>query len=66
MIKLLYLDDFVKTECAAVIVSVSQDDGKNSVVLDQTVFCPQGGGQPYDTDVIESSNGVFRKASTRA
>lgn len=58
MTKLLYLEDFVKIECEASVVSVTQADGKDVVVLDQTVFYPQGGGQPYDTGVIESAAGV--------
>jgi Ser-tRNA(Ala) deacylase AlaX len=59
MTKLLYLEDFVKTECEAWVVSITQAEGRDVIVLDQTVFYPQGGGQPYDTGMIESAGGKF-------
>lgn len=65
MTKLLYLGDFVKVECDATVVSVTQADGKDAAVLNQTVFYPQGGGQPYDTGVIESAAGLFRVDEVR-
>lgn len=37
----------------------TEDNGRTTVVLDQTIFYPQGGGQPYDTGVIESPSGKF-------
>jgi len=45
----LYLKDSYLRECDAAVVSVK--DGKY-VVLDQTIFYPRGGGQPYDTGQI--------------
>ncbi len=56
---LLYLEDFTRLECDAKIIERSQENGTEIVVLDQTVFYPQGGGQPYDTGVIESASGKF-------
>ena len=34
-------------------------NGKDILILDATIFYPQGGGQPYDTGVIESASGKF-------
>jgi Ser-tRNA(Ala) deacylase AlaX len=42
---MLYLEDSYVKECEATVVSVK--DSK-FVVLDQTVFYPKGGGQPWD------------------
>lgn len=49
MTKALYLFDSYLKEADACVVSVK--DGKY-VVLDQTIFYPNGGGQPYDTGKI--------------
>ena len=46
--KLLYLADMQQLECKALIVEISKQDDKDVIVLDQTVFYPQGGGQPFD------------------
>lgn len=39
-------------EFEATIISVSAESGKKFIVLDQTAFYPQGGGQPCDTGKI--------------
>ena len=57
---LLYLEDFKLLDCKAKIVEVSSD----CVVLDQTVFYPQGGGQPCDTGTIEN-NSMFTVSDVR-
>ena len=49
MAKALFLEDSYLKECDATVVSVK--DGKY-VVLDQTIFYPRGGGQPWDTGTI--------------
>jgi misacylated tRNA(Ala) deacylase len=49
MTKALYLDDSYLTECDAVVQEVK--DGKY-IVLNQTIFYPRGGGQPWDTGTI--------------
>lgn len=58
--KSLYLEDSYLKECDAAVASVK--DGKY-VVLDQTIFYPKGGGQPWDTGRIlkgdETSNVVY-------
>ena len=45
----LYMNDSYLKEFEAVVESVKDD---KFVVLDQTAFYPQGGGQPYDTGVF--------------
>lgn len=57
--KLLYLEDFNLLESEAKILEVSQENDKDILVLDQTTFYPQGGGQPYDKGFISSSSGKF-------
>jgi len=49
MAKALYLEDSYLKECDATIVSVKDE---KYVVLDQTIFYPKGGGQPWDTGQI--------------
>ncbi|MEI6481716.1 MAG: alanine--tRNA ligase-related protein [Candidatus Saccharibacteria bacterium] len=57
--KLLYLEDMQKLECEAFVERVENKDGKTIVYLDQTVFYPQGGGQPYDTGTITAGSTRF-------
>ena len=56
MTRALYLDDSYLRECDATVVSVK--DGKY-VVLDQTVFYPKGGGQPWDTGKMIRDHETF-------
>jgi Ser-tRNA(Ala) deacylase AlaX len=48
-------------QCAAIVREVSLDPatGKSIIILDQTVFYPQGGGQPYDQGIITGPQGTF-------
>ena len=50
------LDPYAKT-CAARVTKVNSD----GVILDKTVFYPQGGGQPGDTGFIKSTSGGVTK-----
>jgi len=50
------LEDSYLTECDATVVSVK--DGK-FVVLDQTVFYPKGGGQPWDTGMMTKGDETY-------
>ena len=56
MAKALYMDDSYLREFEATVVSVK--DGK-FVVLDQTAFYAQGGGQPHDTGIIKRGDDEF-------
>ena len=57
--KLLYLEDFTLLKFDSKVTDVSEENGRAIIVLDQTVFYPQGGGQPYDKGVIENPSGKF-------
>lgn len=48
--------------CSAKIIKIGENDGKHYLVLDQTVFYPQGGGQPSDIGIISNQNGLFSVA----
>ncbi len=63
--KLLYLEDGSKVDAKAIVLSAGEINGKTSIVLDQTIFYAQGGGQPFDTGRIENSNGVFKVEEVR-
>lgn len=61
-----YLSDSYRFASFANVVKTEQlQDGRFSIVLDKTIFYPQGGGQPYDTGTIHSSNGKFIVKETR-
>jgi len=57
--KLLYLENMHDLTCTAYVDRVEQKDGRSVVYLDQTIFYPQGGGQPYDTGTIETEDTKF-------
>ncbi|MFY9463074.1 MAG: alanine--tRNA ligase-related protein [Candidatus Sungiibacteriota bacterium] len=63
--KLLYLEDFLALTAEARVEEVGEENGKVVVMLDATIFYPQGGGQPYDTGAIESGVGRFIVQDTR-
>ncbi len=52
MTEALYLSDSTLNHTSAKIVEV----GKDYLILDQTIFYPQGGGQPSDKGVIRSKS----------
>jgi Ser-tRNA(Ala) deacylase AlaX len=56
--KLKYLENFSLLELEAVVADILKEDERDVVVLDETVFYPQGGGQPYDTGIMESVPGA--------
>ncbi len=62
---LVYLEDFSILENQAKAIEVTQEDGRLAVILDNTIFYPQGGGQPYDQGTIESSSGKFAVEDVR-
>lgn len=59
MTEALYLADSTINHCSAKIVEV----GKDYLILDQTIFYPQGGGQPSDKGVIRSKSSELHTKS---
>lgn len=57
--QLLYLQDMCKLNCQAHVVEIIQDADAQKVVLDKTVFYPQGGGQPADKGTIQNQETTF-------
>ncbi|MBI3963804.1 MAG: hypothetical protein HY341_02280 [Candidatus Kerfeldbacteria bacterium] len=62
---LLYLHDMGTLSLDAHVVGMETAGGQSVIILDQTVFYPQGGGQPYDQGTIESTDGTFRVEEVR-
>ncbi len=63
--KLLYLEDFSALTCDAEVISVTRENDKDVVILNQTILYPQGGGQPYDTGMIQSPAATFAVEEVR-
>lgn len=51
--------------CDAKVLDVQTDKDIVSIILDQTVFYPQGGGQPYDIGTISGGNVIFQVKEVR-
>ena len=58
--ELLYLEDTYLFTGAAKFLEIRENEKGIAVILDQTIFYPQGGGQPTDTGYIRSANAVFK------
>ncbi|KAM0878335.1 hypothetical protein ACQ4PT_034953 [Festuca glaucescens] len=57
--RLAYFDDMWALRSPATVLSHHQEEGgRRAVVLDATIFHPQGGGQPADTGVISAATGA--------
>ena len=63
--KLLYMENMQLLQADVTVIEVLKENDKDVVVLDQTVFYPQGGGQPYDTGVITSETASFKVEQVR-
>jgi Ser-tRNA(Ala) deacylase AlaX len=63
--ELLYLTDMHRLTDLATVADVRAEGEQAAVILDRTLFYPQGGGQPYDTGLISSERGSFRVEQTR-
>ena len=51
--KKLYYENLYAQEFDAEVINQIEKDGKFYVTLNQTLFYPSGGGQPYDTGFID-------------
>lgn len=58
--KPLYLEDVYQKTCTAKIIDLVVNKDRCIVVLDQTIFYPEGGGQPCDQGTIKSDKGNLR------
>lgn len=57
---LKYMEGMFLYEDTAQIIDIENlENEKQAIVLDQTIFYPQGGGQPYGQGIIENENGKF-------
>lgn len=55
MTRLLYLEDSQRMKENTTVKAIGQDERGAYVVMDQTIFYPQGGGQPSDVGFIEGA-----------
>lgn len=63
---LKYLENSYLFESEAKVLGVSTNEtGKIVVILDQTIFYPQGGGQPYDKGEINTATAKFNVEEVR-
>jgi alanyl-tRNA synthetase len=62
----IFSEDAYQKECEATVLEIKKDDeGRQIVVLDQTVFYAMSGGQPGDTGTITGPEGVEQVIDTR-
>lgn len=65
MTKLIYLSDSYCKNYTAKVVSVETNGKLTQVILDATIFYPQGGGQLSDKGYIKSKNGSLEVTHVR-
>ena len=65
MTELLYLKDTYLFSWSAGIVETWRDESGDSIILDQTLFYPQWGGQPSDIGLISNESAIFRVTRVR-
>lgn len=64
--RLLYLGNTYAFEYSAELIAIEVDgEGSSYLVLDSTIFYPQGGGQPSDIGEIRSSSGCLQVVFVR-
>ena len=63
---LKYLEDTYLFESHTTVSNVTEmEDGRSAIIVDETIFYPQGGGQPYDQGTIASDEATFDVLDTR-
>ena len=65
MTRLRYMEEMQRVDADARVAGVLTENDRAIVVLDETIFYPQGGGQPFDKGIIESDSARFRVDETR-
>lgn len=63
--KLIYMEYMQQYSCGAKVLDIRIEDDSITVILDQTVLYPQGGGQPYDIGTISCGDAVFEVNEVR-
>jgi Ser-tRNA(Ala) deacylase AlaX len=59
MTKLNYLDNTYLFESEAIFVEIKENEKGKAIILDETIFYPQGGGQSADKGEIVLANNIF-------
>lgn len=65
MTKLNYLNDTYLFESEAIFLELRENEKGKALILDETIFYPQGGGQPADTGEIISGDNIFTVSDVR-
>lgn len=65
MTKLNYLDDTYLFESEAIFVEIKENEKGNAIILDETIFYHQGGGQPADQGEIILGENIFIVSDVR-
>lgn len=60
MTELLYLQDTYLFESTGTIIEIGNDETWNYIILDKTIFYPQGWWQPTDTGTISDGKNAFQ------
>ena len=64
--ELMYMSDMFQLEVEAKIIDIVQwPDDRVALIIDRTIFYPQGGGQPYDIGSIDSATAHFNVEEVR-
>lgn len=56
---LRYLEEMDRLELEGRVLAVDKQEDRDLLILDQTIFYPQGGGQPFDQGTIHSPSATF-------
>lgn len=63
--ELVFLSEMQRFTLEARVISIQQVEERTAMILDSTLFYPQGGGQPADRGEIRGSTGTFLVSDVR-